>query len=748
MANQKIPETLAANLAGSLDFTELALIAKGGLVKGIALSAIRAGLLAATATAADASKLGGLSPSSYQLSLVSGTNLKTVGGVSLLGSGDVTVGDMLLGTAQEVTAAKTFDVSTLVLKGSTSGTSTLNAAAVAGTTTFTLPGSSGTLALLSDIPSLSGYETTSHASSTYQTLAGMSGYLTTSGTAADSSKLGGTAAASYALASDLSSYLTTATAASTYQTQAGMSSYLTTASAASTYLALAGGTLTGGLTLSGTSLTFSGNISAPAWTTAGIRHKSVAATLTDTTSSGTVAAAYTNTIGGNTIAASNATVFTDYATMFVNTPAAGSNVTIINAWSIISAGAIKATAATLTGGALTLNGATSGASVLSSPAVAGSATITLPGVTSTLATLGANTFTSLQTITVGAANTGVLASTGYSLTGSDATSMVNLAGTWNTSGTPTAIKLNVTDTASNSASLLLDLQIGGASKFKIRKDGLLIIGDVTNGGAYGFPTAGAFQAFGTDSQCSFQSLIFGVSVRSGGYFAWASSSSSASASTDTALFRDAAGILAQRNAANAQTLRVYNTYTDASNYERGVFDWTTSANVLTIGTQNAGTGSARAISFLVGGTQKLIIGSSSATFSSDFYIDTSSKFGWASKAYLYSNGDGVIILWNSAQSGFGLLKFGGTTSSFPALKQSSATLQVRLADDSANAGLSCSYVKTDSTTVSGLPSAATAGAGARAFVTDASATTFLSTVAGGGANKVPVVSDGTNWIIG
>jgi hypothetical protein len=53
-----------------------------------------------------------------------------------------------------------------------------------------------------------------------------------------------------------------------------------------------------------------------------------------------------------------------------------------------------------------------------------------------------------------------------------------------------------------------------------------------------------------------------------------------------------------------------------------------------------------------------------------------------------------------------------------------------------------------STVVSGLPSAATAGAGARAFVTDATATTFLSTVAGGGSNKVPVVSDGANWLIG
>lgn len=67
-----------------------------------------------------------------------------------------------------------------------------------------------------------------------------------------------------------------------------------------------------------------------------------------------------------------------------------------------------------------------------------------------------------------------------------------------------------------------------------------------------------------------------------------------------------------------------------------------------------------------------------------------------------------------------------------------------------NGGLSTftGPVKTLSTTVASLPSAATAGAGGRAFVTDATATTFLSTVAGGGANAVPVVSDGTNWKIG
>lgn len=52
-------------------------------------------------------------------------------------------------------------------------------------------------------------------------------------------------------AADLAPYLTSASAASTYQTLSGMSSYLTSAGAAGLYLPLAGGTLTGDLTFSG-----------------------------------------------------------------------------------------------------------------------------------------------------------------------------------------------------------------------------------------------------------------------------------------------------------------------------------------------------------------------------------------------------------------------------------------------------------------------------------------------------------------
>ena len=49
-------------------------------------------------------------------------------------------------------------------------------------------------------------------------------------------------------------------------------------------------------------------------------------------------------------------------------------------------------------------------------------------------------------------------------------------------------------------------------------------------------------------------------------------------------------------------------------------------------------------------------------------------------------------------------------------------------------------------TVSALPTGQRPGA--RGFVIDATSTTFLSIVAGGGSDSVPVVYDGQNWVIG
>jgi hypothetical protein len=59
-----------------------------------------------------------------------------------------------------------------------------------------------------------------------------------------------------------------------------------------------------------------------------------------------------------------------------------------------------------------------------------------------------------------------------------------------------------------------------------------------------------------------------------------------------------------------------------------------------------------------------------------------------------------------------------------------------------------STISTTVYTVVTLPSAATSGVGARTFVSDATLAVFASIVVGGGSNKVPVYSDGTNWRIG
>lgn len=56
-------------------------------------------------------------------------------------------------------------------------------------------------------------------------------------------------------------------------------------------------------------------------------------------------------------------------------------------------------------------------------------------------------------------------------------------------------------------------------------------------------------------------------------------------------------------------------------------------------------------------------------------------------------------------------------------------------------------VKTGAVIVANLPTCNAGRKGARYFVTDANATTFHNTVAGGGANNVGVTCDGTNWYI-
>jgi hypothetical protein len=169
----------------------------------------------------------------------------------------------------------------------------------------------------------------------------------------------------------------------------------------------------------------------------------------------------------------------------------------------------------------------------------------------------------------------------------------NLTTTWNNvSTTFTGIKLNVTDTASASASLLMDLQLGGVSKFKVPKNGNPVFVVPTSGALEVNGNGDGFRAINGGSTSAYG--VYGVRMGSNNSLSWGSSADGP-ATADTILVRDAANTLAQRNGVNAQTFRLYNTFTDASNYERGFMRW--SSNTLEIGTENAGTGASRALRF-------------------------------------------------------------------------------------------------------------------------------------------------------
>ena len=102
-------------------------------------------------------------------------------------------------------------------------------------------------------------------------------------------------------------------------------------------------------------------------------------------------------------------------------------------------------------------------------------------------------------------------------------------------------------------------------------------------------------------------------------------------------------------------------------------------------------------------------------------------------AWTYTNGTVTIAL------GYSVTPTGqlGTTSAHALDLYTNGTTRVSIKADGS--------VVYQNFTVATLPAAVSGG---RAFVTDATATTFASIVAGGGSNRVPVYSDGTNWRIG
>ena len=348
-------------------------------------------------------------------------------------------------------------------------------------------------------------------------------------------------------------------------------------------------------------------------------------------------------------------------------------------------------------------------------------TLTVPNASGRIQVEGqpiGNTTPAAGTFTTLSANNGTLTASAP---------VLDLSQTWNNAAvTFTGIRANITDTASAAASNLLDLQSGGTSAMRVDRTGRVIIaaggasgngnGAIaigSGGGGFYQRTAGGLTFTGGSFELSptgvtiVGQLRFGINM----------------SSTDSTLVREAANELALRGSTttNPQTFRIYNTFTDASNYERGFMRW--SSNVLQIGTEVAGTGTSRDIS-IIGNT----------TFSNNVTISGGRVL---SANQINLNATSTALLALGADS---TIRWGASSATAPLLKRSSTALQVRLADDSAFAPFACAGL-----TLNGDLTAST-----RNIVTDTTTGTKIGTATTqllGFWNATPVAqqsSTGTN----
>lgn len=200
-------------------------------------------------------------------------------------------------------------------------------------------------------------------------------------------------------------------------------------------------------------------------------------------------------------------------------------------------------------------------------------------------------------------NTTIATMTGGSITGSGTTPFWSMTGTWNTTGAPTAFKVNVTNTASNSASKLFDFQVDGNSHVSYTAATGSGAGQLNIGRGTGtFITrvsvgANDLVLVSGNSDTAYVRGGLGINVGTGGY---TFGTTVASSSPDLLLLRDAADTLAQYRSTNAQAYRLYNTRTNASNGEWATLNW--ASNIFHIGATKNGTGTARALQIDYGGT--------------------------------------------------------------------------------------------------------------------------------------------------
>jgi hypothetical protein len=377
-----------------------------------------------------------------------------------------------------------------------------------------------------------------------------------------------------------------------------------------------------------------------------------------------------------------------------------------------------------------------------------------PAIGST--TPAAGTFT---TLTAAPTSGSALTLTGGTVTAS--APLISATQTWNDNAvTFTGLAATITNTASATASLVARLTVGSTNVFEVDGRGftkfrkvatstdLVSMVEVLRGTTSvvrirddGDVSANSF-AVTTGGRVILDSN--GVGIQSTARFG-ISSSVSASA-TDCDLNRDAADTFAQRRGLSPQTFRIYTTIggTGNADFERLFIRGQTGA-AFQIGTEKGGTGSARALELSVNGNRRIYItdsgqvgiGSTTGALASHgLFVDVPASNSTLTSGGVTVRGTTSVTLDNGGDPILRVqssrVMFGGTTNLFPALKRSSTTLQVRLADDSAFAPLECAGL-----TLNGDLTAST-----RNIVTDTTTGTKIGTATTqklGFFDKTPVV---------
>lgn len=151
---------------------------------------------------------------------------------------------------------------------------------------------------------------------------------------------------------------------------------------------------------------------------------------------------------------------------------------------------------------------------------------------------------------------------------------------------------------------------------------------------------------------------------------------------------------------------------------------------------------------VTGSTALGVTTTSTLTSSGAILAGAANTIGFTGRSQLASAADGNIKLSNAAGTSFGLLQFGGTTSSFGALKLSGNGIAIRLADDSAYSFLASNSVLLQGSSSGVVSVLVQAAAGTYNFDLPITAGTSgqVLTSGGGGATPMTWTTAGTGTV--